>query len=138
MDSKLTHETERAIINCAHRFDGYAYYETVKKPGVEAPAYLDEAQRYFNSTGKLFNSPVKNMLVSFFLHRQFHHWGWLPSAYTEHWYYMVYLYLHTYRLPTPDKYINNSMAKEWDQRPQGAAEAAAAEIRKMLMREVVS
>jgi hypothetical protein len=137
MDTKFTYETERAIINCAHRFDGYAYYETVKKPGVEAPAYLDKAQSYFNSTGKLFGSSVKNMLVNFFLHRQFHHWGWLPSAYSGHWYYMVYLYLHTYRLPTPEKYSNSSMAKDWEQRPQGTAEAAAAEIRKMLMREVV-
>lgn len=77
------------------------------------------------------------MLVNFFLHRSFHHTGWLPEAYTEHWYYMVYLYLHNYRLSAPEKYRHSSMAKEWEQRPQGSAEAAAAEIRKILMREIV-
>ncbi|MFD2514208.1 hypothetical protein ACFSRY_10045 [Pontibacter locisalis] len=133
MDSKLTHDTTKAIMNCATRFDGYAYFETVKKPGIEAPAYLIEAQRYFNSTSELFGSSSKNMLVNFFLHRQFHHWGWLPDAYSDEWYYMVYLYLHTYRLPTPEKYRINSMAKEWEHCPQGSAEAAAADIRKMLM-----
>lgn len=135
MDSKLSLDTNQAIINCASRFDGYAYYETIKKLGVEAPAYIDEAQRYFNSTGKLFGSPVKNMLVNFILHRQFHHWGWLPGAYSEHWYYMVYLYLHLYRLPTPEKYRHSSTANEWENRRQGSAEAAAAEIRKLLMRK---
>lgn len=134
MNSNLTQDTEKAITNCAHRFDGYAYYETVKKPGVEAPAYIAEAQRYFNSTGKLFGSPLKNMLANFILHRQFHHWGWLPEAYSNEWYYMVYLYLHTYRLSTPEKYKHSSSAIDWESRPQGSAEAAAAEIRKMLMR----
>jgi hypothetical protein len=121
-------------MDCAHRFDGYAYLKEIKSREYSGPQYLSEMQKYIERTGKLFASPIQNMATNFFLHRCFHHWGWLPSAYSPEWYQMAFFYLHLYRLPTPAKYRHDNSASQWDKREKGAAEAAAAEIRQMLMR----
>jgi len=137
MNTKLSSETELTIIQCAHRFDGYAY--TKERLGTKAAVsdsehtHLLQQLKHLQENGRLYTNPLDNMAVNFYLHRCFYHQGELPAAFSAHWFDMVFLYLHLYRMPTPSIH-QHSDAHEWDQRPKGAAERAAAEIRLLLQR----
>jgi hypothetical protein len=133
MNTGLAPEVELTIVTCALRFDGYNYAE-VQHPGVEHPhAGLAALLRNAQVTGKFSTRSMENFAANFYLHRCFHGHGTLPAQFAPEWYDMVFYYLHLYRVPTPAIYRHASTT-EWDQRPKGAAERAAAEIRFLLRR----
>lgn len=129
----LTPETEETISACAHRFDGYAYAKAHLPHqgtwGSEFHILLGKAQ----TTGKFSVNPLENFAANYYLHRGFHGHNVLPTQFSPTWYDMVLYYLHLYRLPTPEVHRHVS-AGDWDRRPKGAAERAAAELRTLLRR----
>jgi hypothetical protein len=127
MNTGLTDEAESTISVCAHRFDGYAYAKA--HSGTELLTLLNNAQL----TGKFSIQPLENFAANFYLHRSFHGQGTLPTQFTPEWYDMALFYLHLYQLPTPIV-LRHTSASDWDRRPKGAAERAAAEIRSLLRR----
>lgn len=134
MNPGLTTETELAILNLAHAFDGYAYAEQVwRTPEKEIHATLGQRMMQVQESGRLFLKAEDNFATNFYLHRTFHHWGWLPSAKSTEWYTMIFLYLHLYRIPVPSPH-RHELHAAWASRPKGAAESAAAELRGLLRR----
>jgi hypothetical protein len=133
MHTGLTSEDELTIITCALRFDGYDYAE-VHPTGADHPhSGLATLLLNAQATGKFSPRPLENFAANFYLHRCFHGHGTLPAQFTPEWYDIVLYYLHLYRIPTPAVHRHAS-ASEWDQRPKGAAERAAAVIRSLLRR----
>lgn len=129
METGLTPDTEQRLLSLGHLFDGYAYARAVWHCQEEdVHPTLKERLRHVQQTGRLFLSTTDNLATNFYLHRQFHHWGWLPAVKSPEWYTMLYFYLHLYRVPlsATQQFVNNS---EWLHRPKGSAEAAAAEVR---------
>ena len=133
MNTGLTSNADQTIINLAHAFDGYAYVER-EWPTAGGPDALRHQWSQLQETGRLFSRSENNFAINFYLHRTFHHWGYLPEAKTSDWYSMAFLYLHLYRLPVPESYRHPSLYQGWASRPQGSAEVAAAEIRQALRR----
>jgi hypothetical protein len=134
MSIELTRAMENAILHLAHAFDGYAYAK-LALPGIEEPIVkLDVRLNKLASSGRFFLRAEENFAVNFYLHRMFHQWGDLPGARSPHWYDMVFLYLHLYRVPIATAYRHPDMFESWDQRPKGSTEKAAAEIRQVLRR----
>lgn len=132
----LTEATRQLLIQHANRFDGYAWAKAQGDPAGGGPGYLGKhLYEPFRQTRRVPVSPDAALALNFYLHRLFYHWGHLPGTGNAEWMEMVLLYLHTYRLPTPPK-LRHELAREWEQRPKGAAEAAAAEIRALLMRRL--
>ena len=133
MNSGLTPKTRQTVVNLAHAFDGYACVarEWPTTSGLDA---LRHHWSQLQETGCLFNRLENNFAVNFYLHRGFHHQGYLPEEKSSDWYGMVFLYLHLYRQPIPEAYRHPSLYGGWANRPKGSAEAAAAEIRQMLRR----
>jgi hypothetical protein len=135
MSSMLSSGIEQTIINLAHSFDGYAYAKQVwYNPDQEVYTTLNERLAQVQESGKFFVRVEDNLAVNFYLHRTFHHWGWLPEAHSSHWYDMLFLYLHLYRTPVPEAHRHPELYAKWQNRPKGSAEAAAAEIRQVLRR----
>lgn len=129
METGLTTTTDHSLTSLGHVFDGYAYAREVWQcPEAEVHPTLEKRLRHVQETGRLFVKQADNLATNFFLHRMFHHWGWLPSARSPEWYTMLYFYLHLYRFPISptQKFVGQS---DWINRPKGSAEAAAAEIR---------
>lgn len=130
----LATETEQTIINLSHVFDGYAYAVKVwHSPEAGGLTALGQRLKQVQESGRLFLNASDNFATNFYLHRTFHHWGWLPGAKSPEWYTMLFFYLHLYRIPVPVAHRHESHAI-WVSRPKGAAEAAAAEIRQLLQR----
>jgi hypothetical protein len=129
----LTNEARVTISNCALRFDGYAYVKAhlphLGNWSSEFHALLEKAQ----STGKFSVNHLENFAANYYLHRGFHGQGSLPELFSPGWYDMALYFLHLYRLPTPAVHRHAS-ADDWDRRPRGAAERAAAEFRQLLRR----
>ena len=135
MNTSLTPETDQTIINLAHAFDGYAYAKEAWQLAEErVHSTLAERLQQTQQTGRLAVRPADNFAINFYLHRSFHHQGWLPEARSPHWYDMLFFYLHLYRAPIPTAHQHPSMYLSWANRPKGSAEAAAAEIRQLLRR----
>jgi hypothetical protein len=135
MNSGLTSETTQTIINFGNAFDWHAYAQKVW-PGCDTGvlhARMGEKVKYLRKAFRLHVKAEENFASNSYLHRLFHHWGYLPEANTEYWYDMAFLYLHLYRLPIPVAY-QHSLYNDWVMRPKGAAETAAAEIRLVLRR----
>ena len=133
MNTGLSPETDQTIINLAHAFDGYAYAEKAWQLAEErVRSTLAERLQQMQQTGLLAVRVADNSAVNFYLHRMFHHWGWLPEARSPHWYDMLFLYLHLYRAPIHAAHQHPAMYMSWANRAKGAAEAAAAEIRQTL------
>ena len=88
---------------------------------------------YVQESGRFFLKAADNFATNFYLHRTFHHWGWLPAAKSTEWYTMIFLYLHLYRIPIPSAHRHESHAV-WASRRTGDTESAAAEIRLTLRR----
>ena len=134
METGLTPDTEQRLLSLGHVFDGYAYARAVWHcQEEEVHPTLKERLRHVQQTGRLGWSTMDNLATNFYLHRMFHHWGWLPAAKSPEWYTMLYFYVHLYRVPlsATQKFVNDS---EWLRRPKGSAEAAAAEVRFALRR----
>lgn len=129
----LTPEAELTVINCALRFDGYAYAQASTLVAEKAQGVLPTLLGKAQSTGKFSTYPTENFAANYYLHRCFYGQGTLPTQFTQEWYDMVLYYLHLYRLPTPPAHCHAS-ATDWDHRSKGAAERAAAEIRMLLRR----
>ena len=129
----LGNEAMLTIGTCALRFDGYAYAKAhLPHPG----SWGDNFQALVGkarATGKFSPTPLENFGANYYLHRGFHGQGSLPVRFSPEWYDMAFYYLHLYRLPTPIVYRHES-ADDWDQRPKGAAERAAAELRALMRR----
>ena len=133
-DNDLADRTRQLLIVHAHRFDGYAWANTQAGGNAGGPEYLAERlYKPFQNSRRIPTDPAAALALNYYLHRNFYHWGYLPGPRQVEWMEMIFLYLHTYRLPTP-KVFRHQSAKEWEKRPQGAAEAAAAEIRSLMMR----
>ena len=138
MNTGLTPETDQTIINFAHAFDGYAYAQQ-RWPGEEGYGQrLSQLVADVERTGRLAVSYEENAAANFGLHRGFHHQGWLPEQFTHSWFSMVFLYLHLYRLPVPVAHRHAEMYAAWAMRTKGSAEAAAAEIRQLLRRQLAT
>jgi hypothetical protein len=136
MNTGLTPETDQTIINLAHAFDGYAYAKKAWQLAEErVQSTLAERLQQTQQTGRLAVRVADNFALNFYLHRGFHHQGWLPAVRSPHWYDMLFFYLHLYRAPIPTAHQHPSMYSHWAKRPAGSAEAAAAEIRQMLRRK---
>lgn len=135
MSTNLTSESEQTIINLGHAFDGYAYAVKVwHSPEAGGHTALGQRLKQVQESGRLFLNASDNFAINFYLHRGFHHQGWLPEARSPHWYDMLFFYLHLYRTPIPTAHQHPGMGMSWINRPKGAAEAAAAEIRQILRR----
>jgi hypothetical protein len=133
-DNDLANQTQKLLIVHAHRFDGYAWAKTQAGGNEGGPDYLEERlYKPFRQSRRIPTGPAAALALNYYLHRNFHHWGYLPGPSQVEWMEMVLLYLHTYRLPTPTEFRHQS-AQDWERRPHGAAEAAAAEIRSLMMR----
>ncbi|QNE42030.1 hypothetical protein F1C16_20630 (plasmid) [Hymenobacter sp. NBH84] len=134
MSTNLTSETEKTIISLGHAFDGYAYAGKVwNTPEAEIHTVLGQRLMQVQESGRLFLNASDNFATNFYLHRSFHHWGWLPAAKSAEWYTMLFFYLHLYRITVPQAQRHESHTI-WANRPIGAAETAAAEIRQILRR----
>jgi len=94
---------------------------------------MAEKITHYKKSSRFYLKAEENFAMNSYLHRSFHHSGYLPEANTDRWYDMVFLYLHLYRLPVPVAH-QHSLYSEWAGRPKGAAESAAAEIRLILRR----
>jgi hypothetical protein len=127
----LTPEAELAISRCALRFDGYAYIDAQPLMKMHIPVTLADLLYKAQHSGRFSTNPTKNFASNFYLHRCFHGNGTLPAQFSPTWYDMVLYYLHLYRLPTPATYRHASSV-DWEKRPKGTAERAAAEIRLLL------
>ena len=134
MNSGLTPETEQTIINLAHAFDGYAYAERHWQAEGSSHQTLPQRWQQMQESNRFFLDSEVNFAVNFYMHRGFRHQGFLPELRSAHWFDMVLLYLHLYRLPIPQKGHHAEFYKSWAHRPKGSAEAAAAEIRQALRR----
>jgi hypothetical protein len=136
MDTGLSDATEQAIINLAYAFDGYAYAkESWRLTEERVHSTLGERLKQIQQTGRMAVRVADNLAVNFYLHRMFHHWGYLPQASSPYWYDMLFFYLHLYRAPMPVAHQRPGMYQSWANRPKGSAEAAAAEIRQYLSRK---
>jgi hypothetical protein len=135
MNSGLTPETAQTLINFGNAFDWYAYAQKVGPDCGTGALHgkMGEKIKYIKETSRLHLKAEDNFAVNSYLHRSFHHSGYLPEANTDTWYDMVFLYLHLYRLPVQAAH-QHPLHSEWVKRPKGAAEAAAAEIRQVLRR----
>jgi hypothetical protein len=133
-DSNLTEPALQLLVDHAHRFDGYAWAQTQRDWNEDGPGYLAK-QLYepFKRTRRLPADSAATLALNFYLHRNFHHWGHLPGRDLVEWSEMILLYLHTYRMPTPQQF-RHELAQAWEQRSKGAAEAAASEIRSLVIR----
>lgn len=137
MNTGLTARTDQTIINLAHAFDGYAYARQALQASDEGfHEILGKRTLEAQESGKLLLSAADNFATNYYMHRNFHHSGWLPGAESPGWYTMLFFYLHLYRVPVPVAYRHASAYGEWSRRPKGAAEAAATEIRRALSRRV--
>lgn len=137
-DDNLTEPTLQLLVHHAHRFDGYAWAQTQRDWNDDGPGYL--ASRLYEPFQRTRRIPVDSaaaLALNFYLHRSFHHSGYLPVPDQVEWTEMILLYLHTYRLPTPPKFRHIS-SQDWEQRPKGTAEAAASEIRSLLIRRLLA
>ena len=135
MNSGLTPDTDQTVINLAHAFDGYACTRQVwNTPEEEVHTVLGQRMMQVQQSGRLFQKAEDNFATNFYLHRTFHHWGWLLSVKSAKWYDMLFYYLHLYRLPIPEAHRHTTMHQGWARRPKGTAEAAAAEIRQTIRR----
>ena len=135
MSTNLTKEVEQTIINLGHAFDGYAYATKVLQTSDEGfHEIMGKRVTQVQESRRLFLSAAENFAANYYLHRTFHHWGWLPEAKSSDWYTMLFFYLHLYRIPVPAAYRHTSQCTGWANRPKGSAEAAAAEIRQLLQR----
>ena len=135
MNTGLTAETTQTIINLGHAFNWYAYARKTW-PGRDDAALhaaMGQQLQHLKASSKLYLRADENFAVNSYLHRNFHHWGYPPTAHTDYWDAMVFLYLHLYRLPVSTEY-RHLLYAGWVSRPKGAAEAAAAEIRQVLRR----
>lgn len=136
-DTLLSNEAQHWLCCFSGLFNGYIYAEQHWKL-TDAPMHerFDELLQQATATGAMSPRPADNFAVNFYQHRMFRHWGYLPAAYTPHWYTMVLYYLHLYRSPVPAGYPTEEEAgpRSWAARDKGAAEATAAEIRLLLMR----
>ncbi|TGE21543.1 hypothetical protein E5K00_14765 [Hymenobacter aquaticus] len=131
MKSGLTSATEATIGLFALTFDGYAYTEKMWQHRPERAAELREQ---LHTSGRLSAYAEENFAVNFLMHRDFYSWKHLPENLSPVWYQMLWLYLHLYRTPVPTAFRHADLYQQWQQRPKGAAEAAAAEIRMILSR----
>lgn len=130
----LAESTEIFLINHALRVDGYAWALAQGAPDGARPKFLIERlYQPFRTTRRIPADPDAALALNFCLHRRFYHYGQLPGYGDTQWWEMCLLYLHTYRLPTPSAFRHSRFALQWEQRPKGSAEAAAAEIRSLLM-----
>jgi len=139
MNTGLTSETAQTIINFGNAFDWYAYAQSAW-PGCDVDILhkrMKEKIDHIKTSSRLYLQVEDNFAINSYLHRNFHHWGYLPEANTEYWYNMTFLYLHLYRLSVPTAY-RHSLHNEWVKRPKGAAESAAAEIRQALRRNQIA
>jgi hypothetical protein len=129
----LSDKAEHIIGLFATQFDGYAYAGTFHPLFGDAHDHLGHLLRRISTTGKFSMNPSENFAANFYLHRSFR-WsaGELPGTFAPGWFDMVFFYLHLYRQPVPPDHRRDS--HEWQQRPKGAAEQAAAEIRQLLRR----
>jgi hypothetical protein len=135
MNSGLTSETTQTVINFGNAFDWYAYAQKVW-PNFDTGALhgkMYEKIKYLKESSRFYTRAEENFAINSYLHRSFHHSGYLPEANTDSWFDMIFLYLHLYRLPVPAAH-QHSLHSEWVKRSKGAAEAAAAEIRQVLRR----
>ena len=94
MSTKLSHQTEQAILHLGHAFDGYTYAQTAWQAGEEHNRQLEIRLKEVQTTGRLLLRAADNFAVNFYLHRLFHHGGDLPSADSPYWYTMAFFY-HT-------------------------------------------
>ncbi|RTQ52291.1 hypothetical protein EJV47_04520 [Hymenobacter gummosus] len=136
-DSLLTSEAQRWICCFAGVFNGYTYCE--QHWGLTGPPMhqrFGELLQHTSTTGSLSPRLADNFAINFYQHRMFRHWGYLPAAYTPAWHNMVLYYLHLYRAPIPAGYPTGEedSPHSWAARDKGAAEATAAEIRRLLIR----
>lgn len=136
MNTGLSSATNQTLVSLGSAFDWHAYTQKVwpEADTVTLHAKMGEEIKDLQTSSKLRVVVERNFALNSYLHRNFHHWGYLPAAYTEWWYDMLFLYLHLYRLPVPVTY-RHALYTSWVGRPKGAAEAAAAEIRQALKRK---
>jgi hypothetical protein len=127
--------TNQALVTLGNAFD-WQFYTQKAWPEADTGALhakMGEEIAHVQTSSEFHVTVERNFALNSYLHRNFHHWGYLPAANTEWWYNMLFLYLHLYRLPVPVGY-RHALYADWIARPKGAAEAAAAEIRQALKR----
>ena len=135
MDTGFSSEIDQTIINLAHAFDGYVYANQVLHISDDGfHEVLGKRMIQVQESGRLFLKAEDNFATNYYLHRNFHHQGWLPEAKSPQWYTMLFFYLHLYRTPVPMAFRQASLYADWARRPKGAAEAAATEIRQAMRR----
>lgn len=135
MNFGLTSDTAQTIINFGNAFDWYAYAQKVWPDCDTGMLHgkMGEKIKHLKESARFYLKAEENFAINSYLHRSFHHSGYLPEANTDTWYDMALLYLHLYRLPVPATH-QHALHSEWLRRPKGAAETAAAEIRSILRR----
>ena len=132
--TRLTDRTSQLVIQQALRFDGYAWAKAHGADDGGVQGFL--TKRLYEPYQRTWRVPADSasaMALNFWLHRIFYGWGSLPQPGSAEWMQMVFLYLHTYRLPAP-KAFGHASPTEWDSRPKGSAEQVASEIRLVLAR----
>ena len=136
MSTSLTKKAEQAIISLGHVFNVHTYARQVWLSDDESRLQEEMAARYqkIRGGGHFWLRPEDNFVVNLYLHRMFHHRGYLPEARSPEWYEMVLLYLHLYRVPVLGAHRHNTSYPDWAGRPKGSAEATASEIRLLLSR----
>lgn len=134
MSIKLTPATEQTIISLGLAFDGYTYARNTLITHYEGVhEILSRRMTEVQDTCRLLVNDSDNFAVNNYLHRNYQNMGGMPELHSVQWYTMLFFYLHLYRIPVPEAYRYASY-DEWAQRPAGAAEAAAREIRQVLSR----
>lgn len=135
----LSTEAESILLSFSSLFNGYTYAKQQwGLTGQPMHQRFGELLHQASITGRLSPRPADNFAANFYLYRMFRFTSWdgLPPAYTPEWYNMLLYYLHLYRTPVPTGYPTEDEAgfRNWAARPKGAAEATAAELRRLLMR----
>jgi hypothetical protein len=124
-------ELEETIMNCALRFDGYAWLEAHPDCNDEANGVLPE--RHLRELVLDPDAEV-NFAAFFLLQRFLHKWGgeMLPPSHKHHTAYR-FLFLHLYALPTPARWVSREYEEKWESIPAGRLAAAASAVRRVLL-----
>jgi hypothetical protein len=128
----LSWEIEETVMNCALRFDGYAWLEG-DKPHREAEV-LAAANENLLRDLTLDAGLEVNFASFFFLQRFLGKWGgeMLPRSDRHHTAYR-FLFLHLHSHPTPERWIHREYEARWQNTPTERVVQHAATVRRMLL-----
>lgn len=128
----LPWEIEETMLNCALRFDGYAWLDAAK-PQRELEMLAPANEKLLRDL-TLDPDPDVNFAAFFFLQRFLGKWGGetLPPSDRHHTAYR-FLFLHLHTTPTPARWMHEEYEAKWNNTPGERIVIHAAAVRRMLL-----